>query len=311
MIDNTVLIILWTTARFLTCHREIIKSLYTLSMFRTLLTMAIMPLTISVPIRNASLPVSNTLFLKKNLTQKAHTSNPFKPKDVPANLFYKSLILTKQSQVQLSNITKENKKKLESLTRTPLSGLNMLIKILKNSLDISNAPLISQRVSLRIDIPSLPISVRNSSHSVANLTRKKRYDYEDVYEWPPGDSSGYDFDANYAQEELTMWQEVGRNWQTVAIRCIFLFCFLAFIAMIIGFICYVSCLVCCDSLMRTMTPWRYVVEYLKQWYEDPMYTRAKEIAEAFGIQLDYATFQKIKETHEFGGRAGWNPANLE
>ncbi|KAK3771242.1 hypothetical protein RRG08_065059 [Elysia crispata] len=151
----------------------------------------------------------------------------------------------------------------------------------------------------------------NTSAREGNLTRKRRYDYEDTYEWPPDESAGYDFDDDHQEEELTFWQDAARNWQVVALRAIFLFCFLAFISMIILFFCYVSCTVCCHSLIGAVTPWRPVFEYLSQCYEDPMYAKARDVADAFGIKLDYATYQKIRETHEFGGRGGWNPHNLE
>ena len=74
---------------------------------------------------------------------------------------------------------------------------------------------------------------------------------------------------DFREEELTLWQEVGRNWQTVALRSIFLFCFMAFIAMIVAFCIYINCAVCCDSLTRAVCFWRPAVEYLSQCYQDP------------------------------------------
>ncbi|RUS75798.1 hypothetical protein EGW08_016425 [Elysia chlorotica] len=120
----------------------------------------------------------------------------------------------------------------------------------------------------------------------------------------------YDMD-DHLQEELTFWQDAARNWQRVALRAIFLFCITAFFSMILLFCCYVNCAIMCDSIFRALQPWKPAVEYLKQCYEDPMYTKARDIADAFGIKLDYNTYQKIKETHELGGRGGWNPADLE
>ncbi|GFN74923.1 hypothetical protein PoB_000142900 [Plakobranchus ocellatus] len=185
----------------------------------------------------------------------------------------------------------------------------------EENLKVENEPLKIERLSPHLAVnPSYgsPMSVRMSASAPQNSTvRKRRYDYEDTHEWPPGDSLEYDFDDDDQKEELTFWQEVGRNWQVVFIRAIFLICFLGIIMACCCFCCYVNCRICCDSLTRAVTPWRPVFEYLSQCYEDPMYAKARDLAEILGIKLDYKTYMKIKETHEFGGRAGFNPLNLQ
>ncbi|CAG5125425.1 unnamed protein product, partial [Candidula unifasciata] len=143
-----------------------------------------------------------------------------------------------------------------------------------------------------------------------NTIRGKRFAYEDTHEWPKTDSLDYDFDEGGETEELALWEKIGRNWQPVLARGIFLFAGGIMLLMIICCCCNIACRVCCQSLRDNCVPCAGFIAILSAYYEDPMYKKAKNLASLMGLKLDYETYMKIKDRFEMQGSGSYNPLGL-
>ncbi|XP_012942413.1 uncharacterized protein LOC106012835 [Aplysia californica] len=140
--------------------------------------------------------------------------------------------------------------------------------------------------------------------------RRRRYAYEDTHEWPADGSMDYDFEEEDEEKEGNLWEEVARNWQVVGVRLIFVLCGVCMLFMLLFCCCNVCCRVCCHSLRENCVPCGGALEYITSCYEDPNYKRAKNLAEMMGLKLDYATYMKIRDSHDLEAGGGFNPMGM-
>ncbi|BFZ08627.1 hypothetical protein BsWGS_11666 [Bradybaena similaris] len=143
-----------------------------------------------------------------------------------------------------------------------------------------------------------------------NISRVRRFAYEDTHEWPKTDSLDYDFDEKGETEDLALWEKIGRNWQACIARGIFMFAGGAMLLMILACCCTICCRCGCYSMKRSCIPCKPCLDAMGSVIEDPMYKRAKELAALMGLKLDYETYMKIKDRFEMQGSGGYNPLGL-
>ncbi|GFS17057.1 cardiomyopathy-associated protein 5 [Elysia marginata] len=161
----------------------------------------------SMPKFKTSISMSNTSIPKfKRSISMPNTSIPkFKTSIAMSNTsipkFKRSISMPNTSMpkfkrsISVSNTSIPKFKTSLSMRKTSYPTVYKLLTILTTSHRAPNSPLGSANASLRQLVTSSP-NLTGTSQMTFNLTRKRRYDYEDTYEWPPGDSTGYDFDVS-------------------------------------------------------------------------------------------------------------------
>ncbi|XP_059165216.1 uncharacterized protein LOC131947856 [Physella acuta] len=180
-----------------------------------------------------------------------------------------------------------------------------LILLRQKGTDLLNA-----QTAFELNVEHVPENRTEFSGEVINRTRTRRYTYEDTHNWPNDDSQDYDFDENGETKEVPFWVKVSDNWQVVGFRMIFLLSAVSILLMICCCCCKICCRMCCQSIKDSILPCRAFLDLLTSCYEDPMYKRAKNLAELMGLKLDYATYLKIKANHDVGGTGTFNPLGL-
>ena len=138
-------------------------------------------------------------------------------------------------------------------------------------------------------------SQNNSDINKLNSTtkRRKRYQYEEDYEWEDGGQE-YEDRLNPKKEE-TKFEKWAKNWQKNALKFIFLFSFLTMV-----------CCCCCGCIKKMCSKGiGMVCFHIREWRDlclcrDPTYRRMRQMADEYGFDLDYSTYQQIKNNYEQG-----------
>ncbi|XP_071080139.1 uncharacterized protein [Haliotis cracherodii] len=126
---------------------------------------------------------------------------------------------------------------------------------------------------------------------------RKRFDYEDNYDWETDKKS---LDYEVGDKEETLFQKMARNWKTVLLRFIFVFSFLIMVLFCCRCCCRLICPFICDACTTNC-------DQCMEWFalyvcgKDPAFKKFNKFAKAFGIDIDYETFQKIKGNYGFEG----------
>ncbi|XP_070192710.1 uncharacterized protein [Littorina saxatilis] len=128
--------------------------------------------------------------------------------------------------------------------------------------------------------------------------RRKRFDYEDNYEWEDEEDLTYE-DYYDEEEEPGFFLKVATHWRTAGPRMV---CFGAFVLLVIIIFCGCARLACrywCNSMSETSACCFMpgVKAMCQSCYTDPMYERVKEMGELMGIEISFTTYEMIKERY--------------
>ena len=125
------------------------------------------------------------------------------------------------------------------------------------------------------------------------LNRKKRYQYDEDYDWENG---GLNYEDRFQpKREETKFEKWAKNWQQNALKFIFLF----------SFVMMVLCC-CCACLKKVCEKTKNsICFHLREWRDiclcrDPTYRRMRHLADEYGFELDYAMYTEIKNNYEKG-----------
>ncbi|XP_063438523.1 uncharacterized protein LOC134719462 [Mytilus trossulus] len=131
-----------------------------------------------------------------------------------------------------------------------------------------------------------------------NISRKKRrrrrFDYEDSHDWNY-DLDDLDYDENNKEAMISV---ITKNWKTLLFKAFVCLCFFCFI------VC--CCYVCCKNMCRTICA--FCGLFFSNCFnicrlcgcikDDPAYNQMKFICKAMGMELDYKTYQNMKQSLE-------------
>ncbi|KAK3596744.1 hypothetical protein CHS0354_036368 [Potamilus streckersoni] len=120
---------------------------------------------------------------------------------------------------------KDYSSQAQTVTHPTISSISLPEYLGKKS--GTSLPDVSKAVSIITEWQRLNFNItgENNSSYVSreknqSKTRRRRYEYEDTYDW---DQSGLDYDI---PKKENLMDKIVKNWQKVALKCIFLFCFL-------------------------------------------------------------------------------------
>ena len=125
------------------------------------------------------------------------------------------------------------------------------------------------------------------------LKRRKRYQYDEDYDWENG---GLDYEDHLTpKKEETKFEKWAKNWQKNTLKFIFLFSFIMMI------LC--CCCACCRKVCGKFKG--NICFHIREWRDlclcrDPTYRRMRHMADEYGFELDYSTYKKIKNNYEKG-----------
>ena len=136
------------------------------------------------------------------------------------------------------------------------------------------------------------------------LKRRKRYQYDEDYDWENG---GLDYeDRLEPKRDETKFEKWAKHWQKNALKFIFLFSFVMMI------LC--CCCACCKKLcVKTKDT---ICFHIREWRDlclcrDPTYRRMRHMADEYGFELDYSMYKQIKNNYEKGlENAGYGKLDL-
>ncbi|XP_025106812.1 uncharacterized protein LOC112571756 isoform X2 [Pomacea canaliculata] len=102
------------------------------------------------------------------------------------------------------------------------------------------------------------------SHKATNASvhRRRRNDYDDIYKWQEEE---YEEDDEEEMKEYLIWCSTFQE----------------------------SCSPCCPQALK---------DVFKSFYTDPMYEKVRELGEAFGVEITFTTYEKIKENYGAEGQ---------
>ncbi|PVD24365.1 hypothetical protein C0Q70_14846 [Pomacea canaliculata] len=148
------------------------------------------------------------------------------------------------------------------------------------------------------------------SHKATNASvhRRRRNDYDDIYKWQEEEYEEDDEEEmkEYLAEvgEPTFLQRMAKNWQIVGLRLILLGSPLILFCAIFCCCCRWACKIWCSTFQESCSPCcpQALKDVFKSFYTDPMYEKVRELGEAFGVEITFTTYEKIKENYGAEGQ---------
>ena len=136
-------------------------------------------------------------------------------------------------------------------------------------------------------------NLRKGTGMKSIIKRRKRYQYDEDYDWENG---GLDYDDRLKpKKEETKFEKWAKNWQKNALKFIFLFSFLTML-----------CCCCCGCIKKICSKTKGMICFhIREWRDlclcrDPTYRRMRQMADEYGFDLDYSMYKQIKQNYERG-----------